>query len=165
MALSAGLPRLDPRSSRPGHPDREETGVNDTIVTLQGYVGGSVTLRAAGETVVAGFRLGSTPRHFNRTSQEWVDDQTQWFTVSAWRALGENCAASLHVGDAVVVHGRMRVSTWVDGNGVERETWEIVATTVGHDLTRGTSTFVKPPKAAPVEDPAPPAPAGEEVAA
>jgi single-strand DNA-binding protein len=120
--------------------------VNDTIVTLQGWVGGTVSLRRGGDAMVASFRLGCTPRHYHRATETWVDDKTQWFTVSAWRALGENCAASLQRGDAVVVHGRLRLSTWVDGNGVEQQTWEVVATSVGHDLTRGTSQFARPPR-------------------
>ena len=85
--------------------------------------------------------------------------------MSAWRWLGENCAASLQRGDAVVVHGRMRLSTWVDGNGVEQQTWEIVATSVGHDLTRGTSTFVRTPRAAPAEETQQGEPPSAEVAA
>ena len=118
--------------------------MNDTIVTLQGWVGGAVTLRTAGETTVASFRLGCTPRHYRRDTNTWVDDQTQWFTVSAWRGLGDNCEASLRRGDAVVVQGRLRLSTWADANGVEQQTWEVVATSVGHDLNRGTSRFVRP---------------------
>lgn len=126
--------------------------MNDTLVTLQGYVGATPKLRPAGETVVADFRLGCTPRHYHRATETWVEDQTQWFTVTAWRWLGENCAASLQRGDAVVVHGRMRLNTWADANGVEQQTWEIVATSVGHDLNRGTSTFVKPPRPTPTVD-------------
>ena len=140
--------------------------MNDTIVTLQGWVGGPVTQRAAGDTTVASFRLGCTPRNYHRASETWVDDRTQWFTVSAWRALGQNCAASLQRGDAVVVQGRLRLSTWADGNGVEQQTWEVVATSVGHDLNRGISRFVKPPRADQVvEQPVEPRPDAEEVAA
>ena len=79
---------------------------------------------------------------------------------------------SLQRGDAVVVQGRMRLSTWVDGSGVEQQTWEVVATSVGHDLNRGTSRFVRTQRPAQVaeepavEEPAvEPAPTGEEVAA
>jgi single-strand DNA-binding protein len=42
----------------------------------------------------------------------WVDGQTSWYTVHAWRTLGNNVAASVHKGDAVVVHGRVRVDVW-----------------------------------------------------
>jgi single-strand DNA-binding protein len=143
--------------------------VNDSIVTLQGWVGGGVSLRRAGDALVATFRLGCTPRHFRRDTQTWADDQTQWFTVSAWRTLGEHCEASLQRGDAVVVQGRLRLSTWVDGNGAEQQTWEVVASSVGHDLNRGTSRFQKASRAEPAAEATPvasPAEAdGTEVAA
>ena len=70
---------------------------------------------------------------------------TQWYSVSAWRALGEHCAASLRRGDAVVVHGRLLHSTYVGKSGVEVLDLQIEAITVGHDLTRGSSTFQRPP--------------------
>lgn len=145
--------------------------MNHTLVTLQGYVGGPVKLRAAGESVVASFRLGCTPRRYQRGSESWVDDgQTQWFTVNAWRSLGDNCAASLQIGDAVFVSGRMSLHTWVNNDGVEQQSWEVTATAVGHDLNRGTSRFVRParPEASAETDPHPTsnaAPERSEVAA
>ena len=139
--------------------------MNDTLVTLQGYVGGPVKLRAAGETVVASFRLGCTPRTYQRATDSWVDDVTQWFTVNAWRTLADNCDASLRRGDAVVVHGRLRLSTWVNADGVEQQTWEVTATAVGHDLNRGTSRFVRPARPDQVVEPQAEAPQREEVAA
>ncbi|WP_435742414.1 single-stranded DNA-binding protein [Nocardioides sp. SYSU DS0663] len=123
--------------------------LNETVVTLQGWVGGDVSLRQAGEAQVASFRLGSTPRRFSRRSGEWVDGETQWFTVNAWRGLAENVAASVHRGDPVVVHGRMNASTWVSNTGVEVISLEVDATFVGHDLARGTSVFTKTPRTAP----------------
>jgi len=118
--------------------------VNDTLVTLQGNLGGPVKLRVAGDSVVASFRLGCTPRRYHRGSDTWSDDETQWFTVNTWRALADNCAASLRMGDAVFVSGRLTLNTWVNADGVEQQTWEVTATTVGHDLNRGISRFVRP---------------------
>ena len=123
--------------------------MNETLLTLQGYVGSPVKLRPAGEVMVASFRLGCTPRRFQRATGAWFDEETQWFTVSAWRGLADNCAPSLNVGDAVVVHGRMSLKTWVDANGVEQKTLEVQATSVGHDLNRGTSRFTKPQRLEP----------------
>ena len=122
--------------------------LNETVVTLQGWVGGDVSLRQAGDAQVASFRLGSTPRRFSRRSGEWVDGETQWFTVNAWRGLAENVAASVHRGDPVVVHGRMNASTWVSNAGVEVISLEVDASFVGHDLGRGTSVFTRTPRAA-----------------
>lgn len=119
---------------------------NETTVTLQGWVGGDVALRQAGDAQVASFRVGATPRRFSRRTGEWGDGETQWYTVNAWRALGENVAASVRRGDPVVVHGRLNVSTWVSTAGVEVTSFEVEATFVGHDLARGTSAFTRTPR-------------------
>jgi single-strand DNA-binding protein len=118
--------------------------VNETLVTLQGNVGGPVKLRRAGDSMVASFRLGCTPRHYQRATDTWVDEETQWFTVNAWRGLADNVEASLRRGDAVVVHGRLRLRTWINADNVEQHTFEVTATAVGHDLSRGTSRFSRP---------------------
>lgn len=115
---------------------------NDTMVTVQGWLGSEPQLRRAGEVSVANFRLGCTPRRFHRGRQEWADGPTQWYGVSAWRALGEHCKRSLHVGDPVIVHGRLNQRTY-DRDGVEVTVLEIEAVAVGHDLTRGVSSFSK----------------------
>ena len=117
--------------------------MNESMVTFQGWVGADVRLRSAGGVPVASFRVACTPRRFNRTQQEWSDGPTQWFTVNTWRGLAEHCADSLRRGDPVVVHGRLGQSTWVNSEGVECTSVEVEASFVGHDLTRGRSSFVK----------------------
>ncbi|MCM0620413.1 single-stranded DNA-binding protein [Nocardioides bruguierae] len=115
--------------------------LNDTTVTLQGWLGSGVSLRQAGETPVASFRVAVTPRRLNRRTGEWGDGETQWYTVSAWRGLAERCAASLRSGDPVIVHGRLTTSTWTTSAGAETTTMEVDASVVGHDLSWGTTVF------------------------
>ncbi len=122
--------------------------INDTTVTLQGHVGGQVELRQAGEVQVANLRVACTPRRLKRATNEWVDGETQWYSVSAWRQLGEHCARSLRSGDPVVVHGRLTTRTYTNKDGVEVTSLEIEALLVGHDLSRGISVFHKRPSAA-----------------
>lgn len=117
--------------------------MSDTFVTLHGWLGGDVQVRQAGDAPVASFRLGCTPRRFNRRTNSWSDAPTQWYSVSAWRALGENCRDSLRRGDPVVVHGRLEVRVWVNNAGVEVTSLEVEASSVGHDLGRGVSRFTK----------------------
>jgi single-strand DNA-binding protein len=137
--------------------------MNETVVTLSGWLGADVTLRQASGVQVATFRLASTPRRYQRRTDSWEDGDTQWYTVNAWRSLGENCAESLRRGDPVTVHGRLTAHTWTSKAGVEVTTFEIEATAVGHDLNRGTSQFRRRKPAAATrnheEAPVPAAPA------
>jgi len=63
-----------------------------------------------------------------------------WFTVTAFRRLAENAAASLEKGDRVIVQGRLRVRPWESGekSGISVE---IDADAIGHDLAWGTTVF------------------------
>lgn len=116
--------------------------MNETMVTVVGFVGTQPELRPVGDTCVAGFRVGSTPRVFNPRDSSWSDRDTNWYTVNAWRTLGEHCAESLRVGEPVVVHGRLRTRTWTDDAGNIRTSLSLDAVSVGHDLARGSSAFV-----------------------
>jgi single-strand DNA-binding protein len=127
--------------------------MSDSTITVRGWLGGDVNLREAGEVPVANFRLACSPRKYNRRTDTWSEGLTQWYSVTAWRALAENCAGSLHRGDPVVVHGRLETRTYVNANNVEVLSFEIDAVHVGHDLTRGTSAFTRSQRADPVEAP------------
>jgi single-strand DNA-binding protein len=115
--------------------------VNETYVTLCGWLGGDVQLREAGGVPVATFRVASTPRRYHRKTDTWENGATQWYSVNAWRALATNCDRSLRRGDPVVVHGKLTVRAWINRAGVEVTTFEVEAAFVGHDLNRGTSEF------------------------
>lgn len=128
--------------------------MTDTFVTLHGWLGADVQVRQAGDAQVVSFRLGCTPRRYSRKSDSWVDGVTQWYTVNAWRALGENCRDSLRRGDPVVVHGRLEAQVWVNSAHVEVTSFVVEATSVGHDLTRGVSRFAKNPPVAAAPAPA-----------
>ncbi|MEP9384003.1 single-stranded DNA-binding protein [Nocardioides sp. KR10-350] len=117
--------------------------MNQSMITVQGYVGGEPVLRNAGGHKVANFRVAVTPRRLNRNTGEWADSPTQWYTVNAWRKLGENAARSLRKGDAVVVHGRLMARSYTNKDGIEVNTFEIEASVVGHDLNRGSSMLMK----------------------
>ena len=122
--------------------------MNDTTITFQGNVGGDVSIRQAGDAQVANFRVACTPRRYVRKDDAWADEDTQWYTVTAWRALGDHCARSLRRGDPVFVHGRLRAQTWTNSSGIEVTTYEVEALAVGHDLNRGTSAFTRATRAA-----------------
>lgn len=120
--------------------------MNETTVTLQGRLGSDVTVRQAGESTVATFRLACNPRRYQKKTDEWTDADTQWYTVNAWRSLADNCHQSLQRGEPVVVHGRLNAQTWTNSAGIEVTSFDVEATFVGHDLNRGTSAFTRPAK-------------------
>lgn len=116
--------------------------MTDTLVTLHGWVGGDVTFRTPNDTSVASFRVACTPR-IKRNGQ-WGDGETTWYSVTAWRGLAENIRDSVHRGEAVIVHGRLRTRNWSRASGEpEQVNLEVEAFLVGHDLARGTSAFLK----------------------
>jgi single-strand DNA-binding protein len=130
--------------------------MNETVVTLQGWLGGEVTLREAGDVPVANFRVACTPRRYQRKTDEWVDGDTQWYTVNAWRALAENCHQSLRRGDPVVVHGKLNAQVWTNSAGIEVTSFEVEAVFVGHDLNRGVGQFTRTAKTVAASDEAEP---------
>jgi single-strand DNA-binding protein len=125
--------------------------MNDSYVTLQGWVGNEVETRDVGETQCASFRVGCTPRYYKK-DDGWKDGETSWYTVNCWRTLGRNVKDSIRKGDAVVVHGRVRVDVWEREDHSKSVTYIVDAQQVGHDLNKGTSTFLKS-VSAPTADP------------
>lgn len=96
---------------------------------------------------VVSFRLASNQRKFNRVKQEWENGDTNWFSVSAFRQLAQNCGESVHKGDRVVVTGRLRVRDW-EAEGRSGTSVGIIADAIGHDLSWGTSVLTRRSRAA-----------------
>ena len=111
-------------------------------VWMTGRVGGDVDVRESASSPWSTFRLACTPRVVR--GGEWGDEQTTWVTVSCSHRLAEHVRLSLRKGDPVVVVGKLRTRRWFDANGVEHEQLQIRASTVGHDLAVGTSSFYRP---------------------
>lgn len=116
--------------------------MNEAFVTFQGWVGNDVVHRETAQGNVANFRVGSTPR-IRKRSGEWVDGPTSWFSVACWRALADHVRDSVRKGEPVLVHGRLRTDVWEREDGQSSVTHVVEASYVGHDLTRGTSVFVR----------------------
>ncbi|SDJ36707.1 single-strand DNA-binding protein [Frankineae bacterium MT45] len=88
------------------------------------------------------FRLASTSSRYDQQAGAWVDNPTLFVNVVCWRALAVNVEEALKKGDPVVVTGRYQARTYIREE-VTRTTYEIIADSVGHDLTRGVSKFQK----------------------
>lgn len=88
------------------------------------------------------FRIASNERRFDREQNQWVDGETNWFTVNAFRSLAENADRSFRKGDRVLVNGRLRIRSW-NSDQKSGTSVEIEAEALGHDLRWGTSRFEK----------------------
>jgi single-strand DNA-binding protein len=132
------MPRAaDSRRRRP-----EEHIMTDTI-TVTGVVGSDPRLHVTTQGLaIASFRLASTRRYFDRAKGTWEDGETNWYTVSGFRQLASNAIASVHKGDRVVVHGRLRVRSWENGEKSGLAV-EIEADSIGHDLSWGITSLTK----------------------
>ena len=118
--------------------------MNETYVTVVGNAVTGVALRVTdGGTPMATFRVANTPRRFDRERNSWQDGPSSFYSVTCWRALAENAYASIKVGQPVLVTGRQRVRPWTGKDGRAGLSVEIDAVALGHDLTRGQTTFEK----------------------
>lgn len=117
----------------------------DTYVTIVGNVLTAPEWRrtAQSNTLVANFKVASTARRLDRESGRWVDGNSLRVRVNCWRKLAEGVAASVMVGDPVVVAGRLYTRDWIDDAGNHRTLYELEAVAVGHDLARGRGRFMR----------------------
>ncbi|RFA22100.1 single-stranded DNA-binding protein [Subtercola boreus] len=89
---------------------------------------------------ITSFRLASSQRRYDRQQNTWVETGTNWYTVTAFRQLASNLAASVNKGDRVVAAGRLRIREW-ENSEKSGMTVEVEAESVGHDLAWGNSEF------------------------
>ncbi len=113
-------------------------------VTLVGFVAQEPSIRTTPTgKVLTKVRVGATPRYKDSNGQ-WRDAETSYYDVACWNRLAHHVRASLHKGDPVMLKGRFRTSSFEDKHGNMRNSIEITADTVGHDLNRGTANYLRP---------------------
>jgi len=91
---------------------------------------------------VTSFRVASTSRRFDRGQNGYVDRDTLFVRVNCWRQLGDNVARSVVKGDPVVVVGRY-FSRRYEVEEQKRTAYDLEAYAIGHDLSRGTTTYTR----------------------
>lgn len=91
---------------------------------------------------ITSFRLACNERHYDEAKQDWVEGETNWFTVTALRTLGINVAQSVGKGNRITVSGSIKIRDWDNGERSGTSV-EIIADSIGHDLNYGTSVFTR----------------------
>lgn len=117
----------------------------ETIVTLIGNLTADPELRfTPSGAAVASFTVASTPRNFDRQTNEWRDGETLFMRCSVWRDAAENAAESLEKGMRVIVQGRMQSRSWEDKEtGQRRTAVEMQVDEVGPSLRYATAKVTK----------------------
>ena len=119
---------------------------NDTLITVIGNLTSDPNLRytQSGSPVVD-FTVASTPRTFDKATNQWKDGDTLFLRCSAWGDYAENIAASLTKGTRVIVQGRLVQRSW-EKDGQQRTSMELQVDEVGPCLRHATAQVTRTPR-------------------
>lgn len=107
----------------------------ETTITVIGNLTADPELRfTPSGSAVANFTIASTPRTFDRQSNEWKDGETLFLRASVWRESAENVAESLTKGTRVIVSGRLKSRTYDTKEGEKRTVMELEVDEIGPSL-------------------------------
>jgi len=116
----------------------------ETQITVVGNLVDDPELRfTPSGAAVANFRIASTPRTFNRQTNEWEDGDTLFLSCSIWRQAAENVAESLTRGTRVIVQGRLKARTYETREGEKRTVFEVDVDEVGPSLRSATAKVTR----------------------
>jgi len=116
----------------------------DTTITIIGNLVGDPELRytPTGQAV-ATFRVASTPRYMDRTTNEWKDGESLFLSCNVWRQAAENVAESLQRGMRVIVSGRLKQRSYETKEGEKRTVYEIEVDEVGPSLRNASAKVIR----------------------
>ena len=116
----------------------------ETVITVVGNLVDDPELRfTPSGAAVANFRIASTPRTFDRQSNEWKDGEALFLSCSVWRQAAENVAESLQRGMRVVVQGRLKQRSYETREGEKRTVFELDVEEVGPSLKYATAKVTR----------------------
>ena len=117
---------------------------NDTVITLVGNLVDDPELRfTPSGAAVAKFRVASTPRFLDKTTNEWKDGEGLFLTVNCWRQMAENVAETLTRGTRVIIQGRLRQRSYETKEGEKRTVYEVEADEIAPSLRYATAKINK----------------------
>jgi single-strand DNA-binding protein len=116
----------------------------ETVITVVGNLTGDPELRfTPSGAAVANFTIASTPRNFDRQTNEWKDGDTLFLNCSIWRQAAENVAESLQKGMRVVAQGRLKARSYETREGEKRTVMELDVEEVGPSLKYATAKVTR----------------------
>ncbi len=116
----------------------------ETVITVVGNLVDDPELRfTPSGAAVANFRIASTPRTFDRQTNEWKDGDALFLSCSVWRQAAENVAESLQKGMRVVIQGRLKQRSYETREGEKRTVVELEVDEVGPSLAFATAKVTR----------------------
>lgn len=116
----------------------------ETTITLVGNLTADPELRfTPSGAAVANFTVASTPRTFDRQTNEWRDGDAMFINCAVWRQYAENVAESLQKGMRVIVQGRLKSRSYETREGERRTVFEIDVDEIGPVLRYATAKVTR----------------------
>jgi single-strand DNA-binding protein len=116
----------------------------ETVITLVGNLTADPELRfTPSGAAVANFTVASTPRTFDRQSNEWRDGEAMFLNCAVWRQAAENVAESLQKGMRVIVQGRLKSRSYETREGERRTVFEVDVDEIGPALRYATAKVTR----------------------
>ncbi len=116
----------------------------ETIITVVGNLTSDPELRyTQNGLAVANFTIASTPRSFDRASNEWKDGEALFLRASVWREFAEHVASSLTKGSRVIASGRLKQRSYETREGEKRTSMELEVDEIGPSLRYATAAVTR----------------------
>lgn len=116
----------------------------ETVITIIGNLTADPEIRTTGSGAsVASFTIASTPRTWNRNTNQFEDGQALFIRCSAWRDLAEHCVRSLAKGMRVIAQGRLQQRSYQAQDGSNRTVIELQVDEIGPSLKYATAQVQK----------------------
>ena len=116
----------------------------ETVITIVGNLTADPEIRTTGSGAsVASFTIASTPRTWNRSTNQFEDGQALFMRCSAWRDMAEHCARSLAKGMRVIAQGRLQQRSYQAQDGSNRTVIELQVDEIGPSLRYATAQVQK----------------------
>ena len=114
--------------------------IGETVITIVGNLTADPELRTTGQGAqVASFTIASTPRSWNRNTNQFEDGQALFMRCSAWRDMASHCAQSLAKGMRVIAQGRLQQHSYQAQDGTNRTVVELQVDEIGPSLRYATA--------------------------
>ena len=121
----------------------------DTVITVIGNLTSDPELRyTPAGAAVANFTIASTPRSFNRQTNQWEDGETLFLRASVWRGYAENVAETLKKGTQVIAQGRLKSRSYETKEGERRTSFELEVEEIGPTLRFATAQVTRAQRSA-----------------